>query len=310
VNETIAGTTEIRHTVGAGGALSLRNVSGTIRVVATDADEAVVRVTSGDGRPPHLNVERSAGSLLVEPERAIGGLGLSIRIGSSHELDFEVEAPRRARIDIKTVSGDIDVRDMAGEQHYKTVSGDVRLTGAAGRISAVSVSGDVRLHEGGVVDLDGATTSGDVTAEATDIWVVGVRTVSGDVRVAGRLRPGPRHAVETVSGDLILEPLGGVTIESRRALDFSRKGRMPVVFGDGSARLVFRSMSGEEHVRAHETQTQLTPPSPATPPTPTTAAAPATAGGDGQRLAILRALERGEIDVDEAARRLEEVTRG
>jgi hypothetical protein len=313
MNQTASDTTEIRHVLGASGQLRLRNVSGAIRIVAVDGDEAVVRVTSSNGRAPQLNVERSAGELLVEPERGAGGIGFGIRIGNGGELDFEARVPRGAGIDVKTVSGDVDARGLLGEQRYKSVSGDIRLTAGAGRVSAMSVSGDVRLHDGDEVEFEGATTSGDVTVEGRLVWLIGVRTVSGDVRVAGRLQSGPRHSVETVSGDLILEPVGGVTIESKRALDFARKNRVPQVIGDGAAQLVFRSMSGEEHVRSRSAQTRDDAP-PAGPlddePSHDLGAPPRAQADQGGSIDILRALERGEIDVEEAARRLEEVSHG
>lgn len=293
--------TEIRHAIGSGGSLALRNVSGRMRLLATDGDEAVVRVTAHDGSVPNLNVERGESSLLVEPERS--GLGFNVQIGSRHQLDFDVELPRGARVDVKTVSADVVAEGLAGEQRFKAVSGDIRLDRSAGRVSAMTVSGDVRLHDAGDLELDTATTSGDLTVEARLLRQLDVKTVSGDVRIAGRLQPGPRHSVETVSGDLGLEATGGVTVESRRALDFARRGSQPIVVGDGAARLVFRSMSGDQRVRLQETAENSTqPPSEQQPAEP----APAT----DERLAVLRALERGEIDVDEASRRLEAASRG
>lgn len=283
---------EIRHPIGARGELKLRNVSGRMRLVGGDGDEAVVRVTATEGAP-RINVERGEGSLVVQPE--IVTIGLRRDRGSDASLDFEVELPRAARLDVKTVSADVDARDLAGEQAYKTVSGDVRLAAVSGRLSARTVSGDVRLHEAGEVEVDAATTSGDLTVEAESVLRLDVRTVSGDVRVKGRLAPGQRHSVETVSGDLLLDTPSGVTIESKRALDFARKGRRPTVIGDGAATLTFRSMSGEERVRGGRDD-QAPNEAPAREPI--------------DRIEVLRALERGEIDVDEASRRLEEVSHG
>jgi hypothetical protein len=282
---------EIRHPIGSGGRLALRNVAGRIRLTGTGGTEAVVRVRSDSGRQPRLNVERSEGSLLVEPERhGEGFLNLGINFGGG--LDFDVELPRGARLDVKTVSADIDAQGLSGEQTYKTVSGAIRASALSGRISAMTVSGDVRLHDAGELELDGATTSGDVTLEARLVRQLGVRTISGDVRVVGRLQPGPRHSVETVSGDLALETSGGVATETSRALDFGKRGGGPVVVGDGSARLFFRSMSGDQRVKLVGAAAADEPASTAT------------------RLEVLRALERGEIDVDEASRRLEGVPHG
>jgi hypothetical protein len=316
---TATGATEIRHTIGATGNFALRNVSGRIRLSGIDGDEAIVRVRTDSGREPRLNVERTDGGLLVEPERQSRSmLGLKVTIDFDHAYDFDVQLPRRAHLDIKTVSADVEAHDLTGEQNYKTVSGDIRLTRVSGRVNAMTVSGDARLHDGGELEFDGATTSGDVTVEATLVQRLGVRTISGDVRVVGGLLAGPRHAVETVSGDLQIETESGVTIDSTRALDFGRRDRGPAVFGDGAARLLFRSMSGDQRVRQRGAPakpqpssewgfpTPPTPPTSPTPPTtPTPPTPPTTPVGSDARIDILRALERGEIDVDEASRRLE-----
>jgi hypothetical protein len=288
------GPTEVRHTIGARGNFALRNVSGRVRLAGIDGDEVIVVCRRDSGRQPQLNVERSEGGLLVEPER-IGQSIFSIGGPSIGSLEFEVQLPRGAHLDIKTVSADIDAQDLTGDQAYKTVSGDIRLRGASGRVHAVTVSGDARLHDGGELEFDGASTSGDVTVEATLVRRLGVRTISGDVRVVGRLEAGPRHAVETVSGDMQLETDGGVTVESTRALDLGRRNRQPTIVGDGAARLMFRSLSGNQRVRSRGGQA-------AAPTTPERSATSSTS--DDTRLEILRALERGEIDVDEASRRL------
>lgn len=288
---------EVRHAIGNNGSLDLRNVSGRLRLAGTDDPEAIVLVRSERGDAPQLNVERGDGSLLVEPKRDRGG-PFGLVFDRSGGLDFDVRLPRGARLDVKTVNADIDGHDLAGEQHYKTVSADLRLTGVSGRISFMTVSGDVRIHDAGAVELDGATTSGDVTVEAVAISRLGLRTVSGDVGLKASLQAGPRHAVETVSGDLVMEVDGGVSIDSRRALNIGRE-RGPEVFGDGAARVSFRSMSGEYRValrgdRRNDPAASGNHRIPSRPP------------ADGDRMEILRALERGEIDVEEATRRLEE----
>jgi hypothetical protein len=81
------------------------------------------------------------------------------------------------------------------------------------------------------------------------------------------------------------------------------------VIGDGAARLRFRSLSGDLHVmgaggeRGVKDQ-PFTPPAPNYPPMPPAPPAP-PAPNAPDSLEILRQLERGEIDVEEAQRRLE-----
>jgi hypothetical protein len=239
-----------------------------------------------------------------------------------------VDVPRDARIDIKGVSTDITGQYLAGEQDYKLVSGDIRLQYVSGRMTVQTVSGDVHIDDGGKLELSSTTTSGDVQVEAQLIDFLRIKSVSGDVRLAGRLSEGPRHTVETVSGDLSVKSAGGLTLEPSRAIDIGRGGRQPIVVGDGRAQLTFRSMSGDPRVSG---PTDFDTPRSRSPHPdagagqpagrangaryaglPVGSAGPARAGAKpapptATRLDILKALERGEIDVEEAARRLEEV---
>jgi hypothetical protein len=318
--------TVIRHDIGEHGVLELRTVSGSVRIQGTDGTEAVV-VARGDERALRdLSVVRGEGRLLVHPERVDAGLFKR----SNVELDFQVSLPRDARVDIKAVSADITGQYLTGEQDYRTVSGDLRLHHVGGRMTAQAVSGDVRIDDGAKLELSATTTSGDVQVEAQTIEFLRVKTVSGDVRLTGRLSEGPRHTVQTVSGDLTVRSAGGLTLEPSRALDIGRSGRQPTVVGDGRAQLSFRSMSGDGRVTgptafdAPRPVRPMAPPSPVAPPAPFNPDEPTVASMaaypweppvlptkptalPATRLDILRALERGEIDVEEAARRLEEV---
>jgi hypothetical protein len=322
--------TVIRHDIGQNGVLELRTVSGTIRLSGDNGDEAVVTVRGDENALRDMAVEREPGRLLVQPMRVDSGWFKR----SNMDFDFDIVVPRNARVDIKAVSADIIGSSLAGEQTYKTVSGDVHLAGGSGRISVQSVSGDVHLNGAKQVELSSTTTSGDVHVDAQLLEFIRAKTVSGDVHLTGRLSDGPRHAVETVSGDLILSSVGGVTVERSRALDIGRS-RQPIVVGDGRAHLSFRSMSGEERVKGptgFDTPQPVRPAAPPKPPPPPRPAAPwASSNADEPtinampaypwepparlskpsptptRLDILQALERGEIDVEEAYRRLEEV---
>ncbi len=80
------------------------------------------------------------------------------------------------------------------------------------------------------------------------------------------------------------------------------------MIGDGGPDLLFSSMSGDIQVRTPHRGAPMapTPPTPPTPPMPVTPPTPPIPASldPQQQLDVLRALERGEIDVDEATRRL------
>jgi hypothetical protein len=152
------------------------------------------------------------------------------------------------------------------------------------------------------------TVSGDLSAESPRFDRIRVNAVSGDVSVDGALGAGDAHAIDTVSGDARLASNSGMTVSVRglasdihSSLPHRLEGtadRRRMIVGDGAAAVTFNSMSGDLAVTRSK-QTDATPEAEAkAPPKP----APVATGDD--RLAVLGALERGEIDVDEAMRRL------
>ena len=300
--ERFSNPTEFSHRIGAHGKFSLINVSGDVRLEGTDGDEVhvIARSSGGRGEWLPLIVRRDEDGLHVEAdEKSVEFLGMRVRRGPEG-IDFQVQLPRGARVDTSTVSGDVDAQGLNGEQAYKSVSGDIELAGHGGRISLSTVSGDIELAADGPVAATATTTSGDLAVAAPSIEALAVKTVSGDVRVSGPFAAGPLHSVETVSGDLTLAPGSGLTVEVKRGLDVAGAGRR-IVVGDGAAQLRFRSLSGDVDLSHAE-------------PAATHDARDAHPVMDAElphepqardELEVLRALERGEIDVEEASRRLE-----
>lgn len=280
---------EIRHRVGAAGRFSLNNVSGDITLRGVEGEEVIVNARwehgSGDRALP-LAVRRDEGSLLVETDEQSNWFSFRHR----GAITFDVSVPFGARVEIQAVSADIDAHGLTGDQSYKTVSGDLVIDGVGGRVSATTVSGDLQLTAVRPIEVNATTTSGDIEASAPTFQPVRLRTVSGDMSVRGGFAAGPQHTVESVSGDLSLETRSGLTVDTKRGLDFTKKdNNKPMVSGDGSANLRFRSLSGDVRLSGF---------SAAQPPQP-------SAMNREDSLEVLRALERGEIDVDEASRRLE-----
>jgi hypothetical protein len=293
--------TEIRHVIGAAGSFSLHNISGDITLRGVDGDEVVVRARSERGRGDWLPlvVRRGEGSLSIEIEQRgplLFGLGWRHVPG----IEFDVTLPRGARVDVNAVSSDVDARGLTGEQEFRTVSGDLDLNAEGGRVTITTVSGDARLVAAEPIEPRVSTTSGDVEILAPLIRALTVRTVSGDAELRAAFDAGAYHNVETVSGDVSINAQAGLTVEVKRGIDLSGNGGRQRVVGDGAARLRFRSLSGDLELTGERPQASGRPMPPAPPeaPRPPRPTQP-------NSLEILQALERGEIDVEEAARRLE-----
>lgn len=326
---TFARTQEVAHEIGERGRLALRVTNPDVHMRGDDGTVARVRISfeiraATEAEADEIfdrlryRVTDGSGSLEVaEPKHDSGaGLGSLVRlfgIGSGQvDTSVEVDAPRLSDLRFDGVSADLTAIGFRGLQEYRTVSGDLVLDDTGGEVRIKGVSSDISLRaEAPLGLLEINTVSGDVSGVAPRIEQLRAATVSGDIELEGVLARGPEHRIETVSGDASLGVINDLTLEVR-GISTDADVRLPhrsegtrdrrrYVIGNGGAQLLFSSMSGDIEIRPPR-RTGDTPPSPAAPAPPAPPRPPST--GDDDQLAVLRALERGEIDVDEATRRL------
>jgi hypothetical protein len=315
---------QISHPIGAQGRLQVRVTDADLRLRASGVDDVQLRATfeirAGSDEEAdrlfedaRLEVVTGDGWLEVADVSGRGDLGSTIRrlvSGHGHmKLSVEGSAPRGASVRIDGVSGDVVIEGMRGEQRYTTVSGDIYATDLGGSVQVTTVSGDASLRAPEPMALRAQTVSGDLSAIAPLLHEARLNTVSGDMEVEGQLDAAGDFRAESVSGDLAIGLRGGATLEVRGIstdvhveLDHRLEGssdRRRVIIGDGSPRFVFSSMSGDVVVRRPRRLEAVMPPE-----GEPQRAAPVPAMSDDDALEVLRALERGEIDVEEASRRL------
>lgn len=154
---------EKSYRVGAGGTVSIRNVSGNIEITGHDGDSIVVRGTKeGEDRDMVEVEDLSAGDrveLQVKYPRDCRRCNASI--------NFEVRVPRSVAYKIgpvSTASGNVRVASLQGEIKISTASGDVLVQDVAGRINASTASGEMSVKDvSGTVSA--STASGNVEVE-------------------------------------------------------------------------------------------------------------------------------------------------
>lgn len=320
-----ARTQSVAHPIGPDGRLVLKVTSADVRVRTADGDGASVRAmfsisarsdqdADAEFQRAKLDVTTEGSELRVE--EAIAGESLTNIIGRALSgqggvaFDVEVDVPATAEVRIETVSGEITAEGLRGEQRYATTSGDIYLTDGGGSLRVNTVSGDIVARADRPISARVQAVSGDLVLSAPRVDALRAQTVSGDVEVEGELGRTGEHRVETVSGDFGLGLAGGASIEVRGIstdissdLDHRIEGRLDrrrLVIGSGEPGLIFSSMSGDLSVRRPRRALAAAEPDPLPERAPAVGAAPTEA----EQLAILEALERGEIDVDEASRRL------
>jgi hypothetical protein len=322
----------LEHPIGRGGRLAIRLAAAEIRLIADATDRVTVRVPGGRTLPDRVILETTDGGVTIREEDPVG---LSFGLGR-RTVQLEVGLPAEAEVAIDTASGWIDALALRGPQRYRTASGDVHLRAGGGRIDVNAVSGDVTVELAAEADLAVRTVSGDVSMSGGSLTSLRVNTTSGDIRVDSPLVGGATHTIETLSGDVSLAAIDDMRVEARTVSgDLSselphrtegRMGRRTMILGDGSIDLGFRSVSGDLHIHsgddgparptgaaapvAAETAAGTASFAAADAPAGPAPAGPVPAGTDDRpadepdRMAILRALEAGEIDVATAMDRL------
>jgi hypothetical protein len=307
--------------LGPGGLLKVRLPVGEIAATGTDGDQ--VRVRELDGRPLDdlFRIESSADRLeLLAPDRFSLDQIFSFASGRRFRGRIAIELPRGATVEIEGASATIVLTGLTGRTRIRTASGDINLADMAGDLQVDSASGRVRIAAGDDIALRVRTISADVSVSAPRLTRLEAGTTSGDIKLDAALGgPGP-WSIDTVSGDARLVGRSGLTIRGRTVTGDVRSdlphrsetsgGARLLIVGDGATPLAFSSVSGDlrvvqaRPVSASALAATTTDRAPADGPARSFRPVAAIGADDDARMAVLRALERGEIDVTEAADRL------
>ena len=310
----------VEHRIGIRGRFALRLPAGDVLVRGVDGEVARVRDLDGRSLADQFRIEAADGSLsLRAPE---GGFNFVLDLGflkRGYHANLEVELPRLASVHLETASADVRVDGVQGDGQYKTASGELVLTHAGGSVDVEGVSGEIEIAAEGDLEFGGRTVSGDVSVRAGTFKRLQVNTTSGDMKARGRLVGEGPFSINTVSGDAELVTSSGLRVEAktltgdidapdeRRA--HSGPGTRLFSVGDGRVPLSFRSISGDLRISAAGASGAGT----TVEPVPAMTVEPETTVEDpaaDARLDVLRALERGELTVDEATARLAELDGG
>jgi hypothetical protein len=324
----------------AGGDVHVAVPAGEVRILGGDGPDVVVRSLDGEPIDEAVSIEESPQGVAIRSKDRGRRFGF-IRVELGRDVRLEIQVPRHAPLRVRTASADIRATGLAGEGRWTTASGDIRLTLDGGRTTVETASGDVSIGSASALDLECRTVSGDVDVRASGSLDLSCRTVSGtisaraprlgtlraestsgDVEVEGALADG-EHEVGTISGSVKLSTGSPVRLEARSLTGevdirvphrvVGEAGSKAIVVGSGTAVVKAHTMSGD--VALHAAVPVVVPasgdradtgPAPAI-PGPTAASSGEGGGSDPReatRLTILRALERGELDVESAMRRL------
>jgi len=315
---------ELRHTIGAKGRFILRVPSGEVRITGTDTADAVVRERNGRDLSERFEIGARNGILeLVARQRFGITISIDNHVWGRGTPSLDIEVPAAADVIVHTASADISATGLVGDKEFRTASGDLVFDACAGELDLDAVSGDVRVDAIGPLDLHGKTISGDLRIRAPRLERFDLATTSGDIWLDAELGGKGPFSLKSISGDVLLVSRGGFQVEAQSITGDlssevpSRRESMPgkklLSIGRAGPTLSFKSVSGDFRVVEPRDQqvkdtmndidraTEFTDrPGDAEPTTTSPAADPV----GRHSLEILRALERGDIDVETATAQL------
>ena len=198
------------------GRVHISNIAGAVTIDGWSRDQ--VQVTGELGRNvEELIFERDGDKVTIKVK-------VPQKSGRGIESDLYIQVPQASSIDVSTVSADIEVMKVTGEQSLGTVSGDIDTEGAESDISAEAVSGDIEVNGqnkvtntrantvSGDVQLvrvagiaDTESVSGDVTITDGSFERIDMSTVNGDLMFRSALQAGGKLTAETVNGSVDIE---------------------------------------------------------------------------------------------------------
>lgn len=204
--------------------ISISNLSGDVEVRGWNENRVHITGELGDD-VEELIFERDGKNVTIKvkiPERSWGKKDVT--------SELNIRVPLKSSLNISTVSADIDVNGVRGEQRLQTVSGDIDVQAFDAEINAEAVSGDIEVAGNGSMavwrfttvsgDISANNLSGELQAEVVsgDIEVnrgtferVKLETVNGEIEFNAGLHGGAKMDVESVNGSVDIKFSGDVS---------------------------------------------------------------------------------------------------
>lgn len=158
----------------ADGTMRVRGKSRTLDIRVPEGTDLVIGTASGS----------------VDLHGVVGAVKVSCASGS-------IEIEHASAVDARTASGSVKIAHCDGDCRVVVASGSVRV-GEAGRALIAAVSGSIRADDVGQGELK--SVSGTVEVGARGHGPVGVKTVSGTVKISVPRETAPSLRLRSVSG--------------------------------------------------------------------------------------------------------------
>lgn len=302
--------------------LSLVSVRGTIKITGWDKPEVAVVAVK------HLGTYMGAQQAFDETAVVMDQQGpvVNIRTRMSRgfnpfawiglgttppEVDYTVQVPFKSEVAVRTVSGPVQISDIQGSVYVRSVNGDLYLQNVTGNAIVHGVNGRFSGEEL-AGNLGARTVDGAISVRRSRLASLTAKTVSGDISVESPLDPQGAYSANSVSGSLHLflpvdtratiqlaSTTGQAKCDLACKVSESRRGVWRGELNGGGATVEFHTVSGNLYVGVSgaEEPPVVASEEPAQP----------AAAGEAPEMAVLRAVERGELTVEAALKKLEDL---
>jgi len=264
-----------RATVAADATVEVSNVQGRVEVTAWDRNE--VELTAHlESDKDTLEFEATERQVSIEVDRPQGRYH-----SKDDDAILTLKVPKGVRLNVDTVSADITINGVQGQQRLESVSGTVQTQAFDQPVSLHSVSGDVILAGTGgkakasTENVSGSTTvtgirgsyeaeavSGNINATIAAAERVNADVVSGNISIQAELTATAQVEMESISGKVSLTMKPPVNAEfdiesfsgdiencfGQKARDTSKYtpgSELSFTQGSGGARVEIQTLSGD-----------------------------------------------------------------
>jgi len=141
------------YALSSGGSVSVNNVNGDLKIVVWDKKDVkvdAVKYADDEETLSHLKIVVDAGNDLVDIDTIYPKNGDN-RGGNGARVDYIITVPKDANLKrIKTVNGEIEISDVAGNVQANTVNGTIHASSLKGDCELRTVNGNIDAGFGSV----------------------------------------------------------------------------------------------------------------------------------------------------------------
>jgi hypothetical protein len=262
-------------TLSRSGTVDLQSFSGDITVVGWDRDDVKIHATSEgqlrfDSSPSRVSLVESPQDRNDDDDDGHTGFEISMPKSGRlllRTLSGDIQLHDVADVEGHSVSGDIDVANIASHAVLESISGDVTVTHVATGVRVNTVSGEIRAKQI-TGEVAAQSVSGDIVLDDITSSYVRSETVSGEVHFSGPVDAKGRYEFHSHSGDVDLNIANGASDATLEVETYSgdldtscsmtmqpsgngsrmgKRGTFTIGHG-GGAHFILKTFSGDVHI--------------------------------------------------------------